>query len=136
MGRGSCRLALANSWAFREPRPTNHQSLLPPHLRLGIGRKPSTQCVFCHDPWESEVQQVITAAGLGASAGHMKTAEWMAANDGAGDGSIDVEVTYLEIAPDSGDVVRATGIKAAGQSKGGRVRQLDRFVQVVCLMNR
>jgi hypothetical protein len=24
MGRGSCRLSLANSWAFREPRPTNH----------------------------------------------------------------------------------------------------------------
>jgi hypothetical protein len=24
MGRGPCRLSLANSWAFREPRPTNH----------------------------------------------------------------------------------------------------------------
>jgi hypothetical protein len=24
MGRGSCRLSLANTWAFREPRPTNH----------------------------------------------------------------------------------------------------------------
>jgi hypothetical protein len=93
---------------------TPHSLFLPQNFQLRVRGKPSAQGVFCHDPWEGEIEQVIAATGFGASALHMKTTERMTANDGASNGSIDVQVAHLETAPDFGDVVRATRIESAG----------------------
>jgi len=63
------------------------------------------------------MEQIIAATGFCAAAGHMKTPERMAANDGAGDGSINIEVPYLETVAHLRNIVRAAGVETAGQSK-------------------
>ena len=73
------------------------------------------------------MEQIIAATGFRAAAGHMKAAERMAANDGAGDGSVNIEVPNLETVPHFRNIIRTAGIEPAGQSKRGRIRHFDRL---------
>src|ERR1700756_2935722 len=82
------------------------------------------------------MEQIIAPTGFCAAAGHMKTAKRMAANDSAGDGSVDIEVPNLETVPHLRNIIRAAGIEPASQSKGGRIRHFDRMRQVAGLMHR
>ena len=54
--------------------------------------------VFGHDARNDEIQKIIAAAGFGAAAGHLESAERMAADDGAGAGAIDVNIAGDDLA--------------------------------------
>ncbi len=51
------------------------------------------------DAGVDEVEQVVGAAGLGAGAGEAEAAEGLAADEGAGDAAVEVEIADAELAP-------------------------------------
>src|SRR5580693_1091583 len=60
----------------------------PLHFRC----EPPAHGVFGHDPREQKILQVVGAAGLGAAAGHLVTAERMPGDESPGDRPVDVKV--------------------------------------------
>src|ERR1700740_952218 len=99
---------------------------LTSHFRSVWG-KPAAERVFGYHAWEGEMEQIIAATGFGAAPGHMKAAERMAANDGAGDGSVNIKGPDLETVPHLRTIIPPAGIEPAGQSKRGRIRHFDRL---------
>lgn len=59
--------------------------------------------------------EVVGAAGFGAYAGHGEAAEGLAADEGAGAASVDVEVADAEVAFGYVDVCGLAGEDAAGE---------------------
>jgi hypothetical protein len=76
-------------------------------LRRRVGGEPVAHDVFGDDARDEKLEQVIAAAGLGATAGHFEAAEGMAADDRAGAGTIDVNIARDQLRFDMLDVCRA-----------------------------
>ena len=72
-----------------------------------------------------KLSQIVCPAGFGSSAGHFKSAEWMAADDRAGDGAIDVEVSDQKFRTHAIDVLRAARVEASSESERCVIGNLD-----------
>ena len=77
-----------------------------------------------HDERLDEMQEVVRAAGLGAGAREPVAAEGLAADHGAGDRAVDVQVADRRAGDDVLDGVLAAAEQAAGQRVGERVDAL------------
>ena len=92
-----------------------------------LGREAVAYRVFRYDAGKHEIEQIIRPAGFGSSAGHFESAEWVAADDCARDGAIDVEVSNHEFRAHAFDVLRTARIEAARECERCVVGNLDRL---------
>ncbi len=86
--------------------------------------------IFGYDPGHNKLQKIIGAACFGAAAAHLESAEWMAADDGASAGAIDVDVTGNNLSFGALDVGWTAREKSGGQRKFGAVRDLECFIKI------
>ena len=81
--------------------------------------------VFGDDARDQELEQIIAAAGFGAAAAHLESAERMPPDDRAGAAAVDVNVAGDQLGFDALDVRRAAREKSAGERVVGAVRDFD-----------
>ena len=86
--------------------------------------------VFGDDARHQELEQIIFAAGLGAAAGHLESAEGMAAHHRAGARAIDVDVARDDLGLGALDVGGTAREKSGGEREIGAVGDCDRFVEI------
>jgi len=100
----------------------------------GVGRigggEAAAEGVFGEDAGVGELEEVVGAASLGAHAGEAEAAEGLAADEGAGDATVEVEVADAELCAGAGEVGGAAGEEAAGELVGGIVGELEGVVEV------
>src|SRR3989442_15879463 len=87
--------------------------------------------VLRDDPRLDELQQVVGTAGLRAGARKAVAAERLAADERAGDGAIDVEVSRPEFLRGAADVRRGAREESARQRVLAVVGEGERVVEVV-----
>src|SRR5690349_17943269 len=68
-------------------------------LKRLLGREATAEEVFGNDTGDHKIFKVLAPAGLGSAAGHLKSAEGLALDNGSGDGAIDVEVAANHFSP-------------------------------------
>src|SRR5438270_40169 len=96
----------------------------PPRLGL-VGREALAPRVLADRAGLEELQQVVGPTGLRADARHAEAAEGLTADDGAGDGSVDVDVAGPQLDLGLADVMRRTRVDAGGQRVLGVVGDGD-----------
>jgi hypothetical protein len=62
-----------------------------------LGRETVARHVFGYYARHQKLQQIIRAAGLGAAAAHLESAEWMPADDCARARAVDINVTRFDL---------------------------------------
>src|SRR5437870_1431949 len=83
--------------------------------RSEFRREASAERILATAAGIDEVEEVFLAARLGPAAGHPKAAEGLAADEGAGDAPVDVEVADAEVALGLLDMGGFAGEDAAGE---------------------
>src|SRR5687768_1193044 len=73
---------------------------------------------------KDELQQVVAAAGFAANTGHLEAAEGLPADEGAGDGPVEIEIAGEKLPPHAVERCRTARVDAAGE----RVRSEERRV--------
>jgi len=86
--------------------------------------------VFRNDAWNDELEQIIGAAGFRAAAAHFESSKWMATDNRACAGAIDVNVAGANFRLGAFDVCRAAREKPRGQRELRAVRNLERFSEI------
>ena len=87
------------------------------------------QCLFLPT---SQHGKVVGTSGLGSRphGGMVPPAERLAADNGAGDDTVDVRVAHLHFSFPQGNFPFIQGLKAAGKAKSGVVLDVNGFLQV------
>ncbi len=96
----------------------------------------SAERVFGGDSGMGELSEVVVAAGFGAGAREAESAERLAADEGSGDGAVQVQVADAEFLGGAGEVAGGAGEEAAGEFVGGVVGEGEGVVKVAGAENR
>src|SRR5262245_28529020 len=97
-----------------------------------LWRKAAAKSILRDRARQHELQQIVGAASLAADARELEAAERLAADHGAGAGTVEIKIADHEFSGRAIEIRRATRIDAAGQSEFRVICDGDRLRQIFC----
>jgi hypothetical protein len=97
---------------------------------LFFGGESAPQTILGHDPRHKEILEIFEAAGLGATPGHLESAEGLTLYNRAGDGPVNVEIATDQFFPGTLDIDGASRVATPGKSEFAIVGEFEGFVEV------